>query len=199
MSKEKLDFDTKIITPVFRLSYPNLFKPSYNKLAKREEYTITMLFDKKTSAVDLKGLKELAQKVAIAKFGAKPGKIKSPFRDGDTEISDQTGELKKFTNPSIDGMIYIRSWSKFPPGIVDAARQPIIAEDEIYGGCYCRAQLNCYAYDQAGNRGVSFGLLHIQKVKDGDPFGSRTRPEDAFSSVEGATESLAENNDELFS
>jgi hypothetical protein len=55
--------------------------------------------------------------------------------------------------------------------------------------------LNAYAYDQAGNKGVSFGLLHIQKVKDGESFGNRTRAEDAFAPVESAgAESSADDS-----
>ena len=73
-------------------------------------------------------------------------------------------------------------------------KHPITQQDEIYGGCYCKAQLNAYAYEQAGNRGISFGLLHLQKVKDGEPFGIRTRAEDAFAPVENTDSDMSDDS-----
>ncbi len=172
-----------IITPTFRVSYPAVFHPQRNELANppRDEYVITMLFDKKTAKTDLVELKALCKEVAEEKWGVGkiPAGLKSPFRDGDLEKPD---------NPSYAGCIFVRSWSKFMPGLVNQKREPILNEDEFYGGCYARAQVNVYGYDMKGNKGVSLGLTHIQKVKDGDPFGSRTRAEDAFSPVDGASD-----------
>lgn len=191
------DFSTTIVTPVFRLSYPSVFEPKYNELAKRDQYQITMLFDKKTAATDLKEMKELMAKMATWKFGSNVKGLRNPFIDGDTAI-DSLGQLRKEKNPSYANMIVLNSWSKNKIGVVNAQRQPILDSDEIYGGCFCRAQLNAYAYEQGGQRGVNFGLMNLQKVKDGDPFGGRVRPEDAFTSVESAGETEAVSTDEMF-
>lgn len=182
---KKPEFKTVIITPVFRLSYPNVWQPKFNQLAKREQYDIQMLFDKATSKEALTPMIKLMNDLAIWKWGVKPATFLNPFKDGDLKIDK---------NPAYAGMILLGSWSKMPPGIMDATgKHPITVKEEIYGGCYCRAQLNAYAYEQGQNKGVSFGLLHLQKVKDGDAFGNRTRPEDAFAPVEGAI-STAEDN-----
>lgn len=183
------DFDTKIVTPVFRLSYPHLFEKHYNELGKRDQYDLVMLFDKKDKAA-LKEMYDLMAKTAKFKFGVNTKGLKNPFKDGDT-AENQAGELIKEKNPSYEGMMVLSSWSKNQPGVVNHKNQIILDHDEVYGGCYCKAQLNCYAYETGGNRGVSFGLLHVQKIKDGAPFGSRTRPEDAFAPVAGQ-ESAAE-------
>jgi hypothetical protein len=130
---------------------------------------------------------KLMNDLAIWKWGKKPEGFQNPFKDGDTK-KDLTGAFLFEKNPAFKGMIILNSWSKMPPGVMDATgKHPITVQEEVYGGCYCRAQLNAYAYEQGQNRGVSFGLLHIQKVKDGDAFGNRTRPEDAFAPMEGAT------------
>lgn len=192
------EFDTRIITPIFRLSFPNIWEARFNELKGEDQYSIVMLFDKKTAAVDLKALKELAGKVATFRFGANPKGLRSPFRDGDTDTT-QNGELKKEKNPHIGGNIFINSWSKQKPGVVNASNQIVLDHDEVYGGCYCKAQLNCYAYEAGGNRGVSFGLLHIQKIKDGDPFGGRTKPEDAFAPVSGSDDVTQGAADSMFS
>jgi hypothetical protein len=76
--------------------------------------------------------------------------------------------------------------TKQKPGVVDEKVQPIVEEGEIYGGCYVRASLSVYAYDQSGNKGVSFGLRNIQKVGDGEAFGGRTRAEDDFTPVDAS-------------
>ncbi len=184
------DFETRIITPTFRLSYPHLFEKHYNELGKREQYDLVMFFDKKDKAA-LKPMYDLMAQVAKFRFGANTKGLKNPFKDGDTAVN-QAGELIKDKNPSYTGMMVLSSWTKNQPGVVSNSNQIILDHDEVYGGCYCKAQLNCYAYETGGNRGVTFGLLHVQKIKDGDPFGSRTRPEDAFAPI-GGGESAAED------
>jgi len=57
------EFDTRIITPVFRLSYPNVFTAKFNQLAKREEFSIQMLFDKATAKTDLAAMVKLVNKI----------------------------------------------------------------------------------------------------------------------------------------
>lgn len=191
--------ETQIITPVFRLSFPHVWEKHRNEMAKRDQYDIVMLFDKKAVG-ELQAMYDLMKKVANHRFGVGAKGLKNPFKDGDTSVNTAQ-ELIKEKNPSYAGQMVLSSWSKNQPGIINAKNQIILDHDEIYGGCYARAQLNCYAYEAAGNRGVSFGLLHIQKIKDGDPFGVRTRVEDAFAPVVEET-SLAEEspaNDSMFS
>ena len=195
MKNAKPDFTTVIITPVFRLSYPHVWEPVFNQLAKREEYSIQMLFDKKEKA----GLNAMAALVGELIAWKGWGKeARKPFIDGDTK-KDSAGVLYSEKNPCNKGMIILRSWSKQAPGVLDpTGKHPITQHDEIYGGCYCKAQLNAYAYEQAGNKGVSFGLLHLQKVKDGEPFGNRTRAEDAFAPVENAGEIESSSDESMF-
>lgn len=187
MKNERPDFKTNIVTPAFRLSYPSVWEAKLNPLANRMEYSINMLFDKKTAKTDLAEVRALMQKVAIAKWGAKLPALQSPFRDGDVPKEG------KEVNSSEVGMLVVRSWSKNPPGVVDSRNQVILNHDEIYGGCYCRADVNIYAWERAGKYGVNLGLVNIQKLKDGDPFGGRTRPEDSFAPVAQEV-SLAEDN-----
>ncbi|NMC34274.1 MAG: DUF2815 family protein, partial [Veillonellaceae bacterium] len=41
-----------------------------------------------------------------------------------------------------------------------------------------------YAFNSNGNRGIACGLNNIQKLRDGEPLGGRSRPEDDFSDQE---------------
>lgn len=97
--------------------------------------------------------------------------IKTPLRDGDTEKPD---------DPAYAGCWFINANSAVAPGIVDAARQPIIDRSEVYSGVYGRASITFYAFNSNGNRGIACGLNNLQKIKDGEPLGGRTRAEDDF-------------------
>ena len=97
--------------------------------------------------------------------------IKTPLRDGDTERSD---------DPSYAGCYFINANSSAAPGIVDADRQPILDRSEVYSGVYGRASISLYAFNSNGNRGIACGLNNLQKIRDGEPLGSRSRAEDDF-------------------
>jgi hypothetical protein len=55
---------------------------------------------------------------------------------------------------------------------VDRNLQEIIDAGEIYGGVWACVSVNAYAYDVKANKGVTFGLNGIQKIKDGESFGT---------------------------
>lgn len=79
--------------------------------------------------------------------------------------------MAKFVNPTkvITG-----------PDIVDADRQPILDHSKVYSGVYGRASINFYAFNFNGNKGIACGLNNLQKIKDGEPLGGKSRAEDDF-------------------
>lgn len=186
MSEEKKS-NTACHTPKFRVSYPKVFKPEINKLSKQPEYSLVALFPK---GADLSKLKAAAKEAIIKKWGADPNKwpdnLRTPFRDQKERAKKLDDGRRVLPDGYEEGAIYINLKSKQKPGVVDQNVQPILDETEFYAGCYAVASLNAYAYDQAGNRGVAFGLNNIQKVADGDPFSGRPKPEDDFAPIAGA-------------
>ena len=78
----------------------------------------------------------------------------------------------------------INANSAAAPGIVDAACQPIIERAEVYSGVYGRASINLYAFNSNGNKGIACGLNNLQKIKDGESLGGKSRAEDDFSTSE---------------
>ena len=70
------------------------------------------------------------------------------------------------------------------PGIVDRQLNEIIDSTEVYSGCYARASINFFPYNQAGNKGIACGLNNIQKLEDGEYLGGRSRPEDDFEALD---------------
>lgn len=98
--------------------------------------------------------------------------LKTPLRDGDTERAD---------DPAYANAYFINANSGTAPGIVDAACQPIMERSEVYSGVYGRASINFYAFNSNGNKGIACGLNNLQKIRDGEPLGGKSRPEDDFS------------------
>ena len=80
--------------------------------------------------------------------------------------------------------------SKTKPGIVDGAVNPILDSTEVYSGCFARVSINAFPYSQQGNKGVSFGLNHVQKLADGDFLGGRSKAEDDFDAIGDEEQSL---------
>ena len=101
--------------------------------------------------------------------------IKNPLRDGDIERPD---------DEAYKGYYFINANSSSAPGIVDADRQPILERSEVYSGVYGRASINLYAFNSNGNKGIACGLNNLQKIRDGEPLGGKSRAEDDFATSE---------------
>jgi hypothetical protein len=177
-----------VMTPKFRVSYPYVFKPQKPMQPGGEEkYGVTMLFPK---GADLTALKQEAARACIEKWGADktkwPTNMRSPFRDQKEKV-DKAGKIQTGHEA---GAIFITATSKAQPGLVDSANQSLLQEKDFYAGCYARATVRAFAYDKAGNRGVSFGLQNVQKLSDGEPLGGRAKPEDEFEPVADESEAV---------
>ena len=175
---------TKVITgKQTRLSYANVWTPKAGPNGGKEAYSCVLLIpknDKKT--VD-------AIKEAInAAYEEGKGKLKGngkvvppmasihmPLRDGDLERPEQ---------PEFAGCYFVSAKSYVAPGIVDMDRNEILDHSEVYSGVYARASINFYAYNTNGSKGIACGLNNLQKVKDGEAFGSRSRAEDDFANLD---------------
>lgn len=169
------------ITPEFRVSYPNVFTAKMNDLSKKEEYSIVALFPK---GADMSKLEAAARDAIIERWGPDKNKwpkpLKTPFRLQEERAKD--GVLPAGHE---EGAIFMNLKSTQRPGLVDRKRQPIIDASEFYAGCYALASVSCYAYDQKGNRGVAFGLVNLQKTRDGEPLSGRPKPESEFQAIGG--------------
>ena len=101
--------------------------------------------------------------------------LKTPLRDGDLECPDDEAYANSY---------FINVNSATAPGIVDADRNTIIDCSEVYSGVYGRASINLYAFNSNGNKGIACGLNNLQKIKDGEPLGGKSRAEDDFDTEE---------------
>lgn len=192
-----------VVTPVFRAAFVNVFKPSPGINGGKPKYRLVMLFDKEAQKTkEFAEMKRIAQAEALAKWGDKsklPKDLDGPFKDGNTkpEYDGYPGTI--FASASRDA----EKMGK--PGVVDSNRAVIMDEMEVYSGCYMRAKVVAYAYAYLGKNGVRFGLQHLQKVKDGEPFAGGGRAEEAFDSSfdagngEGEIEAADATKEDIFS
>lgn len=184
----------KVVTPVFRASFAHVFKSHAFSEKNEPKYSVVMLFDK---SEDISGLKKLAAAAVEKKWPDKekrPQGLRNPFRDGDVEKPNLSGYA---------GTIFVTATSKQKPDVVDQNMDVIIDPEDFYSGCFARASVTAYAYDNMGNRGVSFGLQNLQKVKDGEAFTGRSKAEDDFEAIQtdsflGAEAKSSPANEDMF-
>lgn len=174
---------TKVITGVnTRWSYVNAWEPkSINGGAPK--YSVSLIIPKS----DTKTIEKIQAAIQAAYDEGQDklkgnGKsvpalsvLKTPLRDGDAERPDDEAYADSY---------FINANSGTAPGIVDADRQPILDRSEVYSGVYGRASINFYAFNSNGNKGIACGLNILQKIKDGEPLGGKSRAEDDFDTEE---------------
>ncbi len=170
---------TKVITGVkTRWSYANVWQaksinggtPKFSVsliIPKSDTKTVTAVRSAIQAAYDEGQSKLKGNSKSVPALTA----IKNPLRDGDVERPDDEAYKDSY---------FINANSATAPGIVDAARNPIIEHSEVYSGVYGRASINFYAFNSNGNKGIACGLNNLQKISDGEPLGGKTRAEDDF-------------------
>lgn len=170
-----------VVTGKCRLNYAHVFAPRSGPNGGKEGYSVTLVFEPGT---DITVLRNAAHAAAREKWGDKmPKQLRSPFR----ACADREGQ-DGFTT----GGTFITARSENKPGLVDQAMQPVLSNDVLYSGCYVRASLRSFAYDFQGNKGVSFALLNLQKMSDGDRLDNRRSPDQDFEPLPGASDIFGE-------
>lgn len=168
---------TKVITGKVRLSYANIWEPkSIN--GGDEKYSVSLIIPKSDtkSISEIQEAIEQAKREGISKFGGKiPANLKLPLRDGDVDRPDDEAYRNSY---------FINANSKDKPQVVDKNVKPVFDRNEVYSGCYGRASITFYAFNQNGNKGIACGLGNIQKLTDGEPLSGRSRAENEFETVE---------------
>ena len=202
-TNEKRKF-VKVQTEEGQVSFPNVWEAKKvnadDKEAKFSSQLIFTIEDTPASKaegrrkVSIENMRAAVRECLTDVFGADrakwpafgdgtQGTLKLPFRDGATEPG------KKDQRGYGVGTVFITATSKPKPGIVQAwagpdnKPAPLTVPSDFYGGCFARFTLNAYYWKYMGKQGVSFGLLNIQKIRDGEPFGNRKNAADEFDAI----------------
>ncbi len=162
---------TKVTTGKCRFSFCNIFEPKEPQGGGDPKYSVTLLIPKSdTMTLDkIKAAQREARENFCKRNGANalPQQPNHTLHDGDgmRDSGDPYG-------PECKGCWVMTVSNKQKPLILDAFKNPITDPGEVYSGCYGRASINFYGYSFSGKKGISAGLLAIQKLSDGEPFGT---------------------------
>ena len=147
--------DAKVVTGLVRLSYLKVWQPEADE-SGRKFYKACLLIPKKDKATLAKIEKAVNAAIAAKWPGKAPKGLKLPLRDGDDEKDGQ----------EFENMMFLNCKSVRKPGLLNASREEILDEDEVYSGAWGKVSLNFYAYERPDGKGVAVGLNAIQKLKD---------------------------------
>lgn len=170
--------NTNMNTGLVRLTFANVWTPrdSFGE----DKYSATLLIPK-TDKVTIAKLKECIENAKVNGAdklnGAK--KVKSTLKDGNDVDADGEEYPEEYK-----GHYALNTSSKRQPGIVNKNLEKILDQNEVYSGCYVVANINFYAYNSNGNKGIACGLNHIMKIKDGEHLGGVVSVDQAFSKVD---------------
>lgn len=175
----------QIVTPRGEVAFPHVFtpQPPFDS-TKQPQYGLTLLWD--VDSENLAKLRKAIVDTATEKFGAKAaqmlkkGQLRSPLRNG-----DEKEDLENF-----QGKVYMNIKSNEKPQVVDQDIEPLMSQMDFYGGCFARADIYLFAYDKAGNKGVSALLNSVQKLDDGERKSGRRSAEQAFGETDDASDEV---------
>ena len=183
---------TNIITGCLRLAYNSVLEPKVSDISddKTPKYPAVLLIEPNDPVLKL--MNEAMVEAATEFFGEGkiPKGLRSPIRDG----AEKEAEF-----PFYAGHKFVNVSTKNKPGVVDQRNKAITDPDEIYSGCWVRVEINCFAYDRKGNRGVSFGLNNMQKLGDDERFGGRRPAEQVFAPVVDTSAAFGDKGDDAAS
>lgn len=178
---KKLKEACRIETPIFRVGFPNLFQAKAVMGSEKKKFSVQMMFAKDS---DLTSVKKAIASAKTLKWGQKeewPKNLEPIVYNGDDEaFKDREGYQKCW-------VIKASAEIDRPPTVVFTEKDEngkfirVTNPADLYPGCFARAIVFAFAWEKVGKKGVSFGLDHIQKIKDGSVFGGKKAAEDSFS------------------
>lgn len=185
---------TKVITNKVRLSFVHVLEPHAFE-GQEPKYSVMLLIskdDKETISCMKKAIKAVYESAKSDKLkGVKADKVKLSLRDGDEE--KDTEEQPEFKN-----MMFMNVSSKTKPQVVKREDGMLVkTEDpnEIFSGVYAQVSINFYAYNTAGNKGITAGLNNILTSCKGDFLGGRANAESDFGDIDADWDEDDEDDD----
>ncbi len=167
-----------LVTGKVRFSYVNVFEPRQTPNGE-EKYSTTLLIPKTDGDTYNRIMQEinktLQENITTVFKGIPPQNPRLPIYDGDglRESGEPFGSECK-------GHWVMTAKSNTAPEVVDSSLNPIMNKNEFYSGCYGRASIRFYVYNQNGNKGIGCGLGNVQKLEDGQPLDGRTTAAEDF-------------------
>lgn len=191
--------DGLITSPEFRMAFPRLFKAEpfmrNGKPVGDPVYSMLMLMPMDVASVTgvntLADMQRKALGVAQAKWPNRDlradigaGQFNWPFVPGAKAIVKAQDKGKD--GAPYEGMMTLKTSTKFKPQVIGPDKATILNEDTIYSGAWGYAEINFVAYDgvSGGPDGVKGYLNFVMKSRDDERIFGRTA-EQAFAGISG--------------
>lgn len=182
-----------VVTPPVRLAFPALFKPRPKMKVpggtdekQRLTYQAVLLMPPEIALEPFHAAMKAAMLDKFGKIEKLPAD-RNPIRSCDEKAGSVDGYEP--------GWRYINTHSGYAPAVVDQRRQPILDQDAIFAGCWCRFHINAYAWIFGAKKGVSFSLNAVQLVRTDERLDGRSNVDDVFEALEDAGANTASADD----
>lgn len=194
---------THYLSPICRVSFCNVWKPREGT----EVYDIVLIMDqpKDLSEKDKarwNKIKEILSTTKKEKWPKSNVPVGGPIRTTKGYKTDEfySDPLDADKYPEYKDKVILKATSYGrQPEIIGPDKEEIIDKKDFYSGCYAIVSLTAFAYDKNGKKGVSLGMQHIMKVKDGTPFiGSAAKAADVFEEIKSDSFEILDEEDEEF-
>lgn len=170
-----------------RFSYCNLFQPKAGPGQSEAKYSVTVLVPKSNTEakalIDREVSAAIEQGVSRKWNGQRPPQPALCVHDGD---GPRPSDGAPFGEECRGCWVFTAS-SRERPFVVDSQVNEIIDPRAVYSGIWGNANVNFYAYNFSGKKGIGCGLNGVQKTADGEPLSGRVTAQEAFQPVAAPT------------
>ncbi len=188
ITKGQAGEQVKLLLPPFRVYFPNLVETEKDPQTNADtgKYSLECMWE---NAADCQTVVDACEYVGQKKWGPNWRQVaiqSHGIRPSRTKLNkDKTGPRDGYDN---DGY-FMKVKTKFQPQPRLRKKNPqtgqweIGSPEDIYGGCYCTAGVQIYAYTQ-GRMGLSANLQSLMLWSDGQPFGGAySNPDEDFAAI----------------
>lgn len=161
----------RVVTGEVRLSYAYLFTPRVSQFpGGKPEYSAALLIPKSDTATKAR----IDAAIEAAKEAGKTKKWGGKIPFVETTLHDGDGEKKTHEpyGPECKGcwVLNVKRTDQAPE-VIDASRNPILDQSEVYSGCYAKVSVRFFPYS-TGHNGIGCALGNVMKTRDGEPLSS---------------------------
>lgn len=192
MNMAKVIKETTVVTNKVRLGYVHVLEPHAFE-GQDPKYSVQLMIpksDDETITCIKKAVKTVFETAKTDKLKGMT-KPKNPLRDGDEEANDD-GE------PRVPGHYFMSVSSKKRPVVVkkvEGMKVETTDPNDIYSGVLAFVSINFFAYNTAGNKGITAGLNNILTTSKGERLGGGTTVDEDFGDLDWDDE---ESDDDMF-
>jgi hypothetical protein len=173
-----------VVTGEALLSYVSILRPVKKPNQDEAKYSVTVLVPKSDLATKARidaAVEAAIQRGATEKWGGRPAQAASPVYDGDGKRPSDGEPFGAECRGHWVMTATCKAQNK--PEVVDANRNPILNESEIYSGIFGRVSLDFFPYGgtkEVPKKGVGCALGNVQKLHDGTSLAGGTTAEEDF-------------------